>query len=65
MFPPLKAARMLILTVPDAWLLDGLLQHPATSSWLGDRLGQTAVVISDDHLEPLRKALKELGFETG
>ena len=60
--PPLKAARMLVLTLPDAGLLDGLLQHPATSPWLGDRLGPTAVAISDDQLEPLRKALKELGI---
>ena len=41
--PTLKAARMLVLTLPDAGLLDGLLQHPATSPWLGDRLGPTAV----------------------
>ena len=61
--PTLKAARMLVLTLPDAELLDGLLQHPATSPWLGDRLGPTAVAIPDDHLEPLRKALKELGIE--
>jgi hypothetical protein len=60
--PPLKAARMLVLTLPDAGLLDGLLQHPATSPWLGDRLGPTSVTIADDHLEPLRKTLKELGI---
>jgi hypothetical protein len=60
--PTLKAARMLVLTLPDAGLLDGLLQHPATSPWLGDRLGPTAVVISDDHLEPLRKTLAEMGI---
>jgi hypothetical protein len=60
--PPLRAARMLILTLTDAGLLDGLLQHPATSPWLGDRLGPTVVAISDDHLEPLRKVLRELGI---
>ena len=60
--PALKAARMLVLTLPDTGLLDGLLQHPATSPWLGDRLGPTSVTISDDHLEPLRKTLKELGI---
>ena len=53
---------MLVLTLPDPGLLDGLLQHPATSPWLGDRLGPTAVVIPDDQLESLRKALKELGI---
>jgi hypothetical protein len=60
--PTLRAARMLVLTLPDAGLLDGLLQHPATRPWLGDRLGPTAVAISDDHLELLRKTLKELGI---
>jgi hypothetical protein len=60
--PPIKAARMLVLTMADAGLLDGLLQHPATSTWLGDRLGPNAVTVSDEHLEPLRKALKELGI---
>jgi hypothetical protein len=53
---------MLVLRLPDAGLLDGLLQHPATSPWLGDRLGPAAVVVSDDHLDPLRTALKELGI---
>ena len=60
--PTLKAARMLVLTLPDARLLDGLLQHPDTRPWLGDRLGPTAVAIADDRLEPLREALKELGI---
>jgi hypothetical protein len=60
--PTLRASRMLVLTLPDAGLLDGLLQHPATRPWLGDRLGPTAVVIADDHLEPLRKTLEELGI---
>jgi hypothetical protein len=60
--PKLKAARMLVLTLPNPELLDGLLQHPATSPWLGDRLGPTAVAIADDHLEPLRKALRDLGI---
>jgi hypothetical protein len=60
--PPLRASRMLILTLPDAGLLDGLIQHPATGPWLGERLGPTAAAIPDDHLEPLRKALEELGI---
>ncbi len=60
--PTLKAARMLVLTLPNPELLDGLLQHPATSPWLGDPLGPKAVAIPDDQLEPLQKALKELGI---
>jgi hypothetical protein len=61
--PPLRAARMLVLTLPDAGLLDGLLQHPATSPWLGERLGPTAVEIPEDRIESLRKVLDELGIE--
>jgi hypothetical protein len=36
---------MLVLTLPNPEFLDGLLQHPATSPWPGDRLGPTAVVV--------------------
>ena len=60
--PPLLATRMLVLTLPSARVLDGLLQHPATSPLLGTRLGPTAVAIPDDQLAPLRKALQELGI---
>ena len=61
--PTLQAARLLVLTLADPGLLDGLLQHPATSPWLGDRLGPTAVEIPEDRLESLREgALKELGI---
>jgi hypothetical protein len=61
--PILKAVRMLILNLPTAELLDGLLQHPTTSPWLGDRLGPTAVAIADDRLAPLQNALKDLGID--
>jgi len=60
--PPLKAARMVVLTVPSVELLDGLVQHPATSPLLGDRLGPTSVAIPGDQMIPLQKALKELGI---
>lgn len=60
--PRLKAARMRVLTLPGPALLDGLLQHPATSPWLGERLGPSAVVIPDEHLDSLRKALDGLGL---
>jgi hypothetical protein len=59
----LKACRTLVLHVPSAELLDGLLQHPATRRFLGDRLGPTAVTMDDQHSEPLRAVLKELGVE--
>ncbi|MGP0066575.1 MAG: helicase-associated domain-containing protein [Isosphaeraceae bacterium] len=60
--PPLKTARMTVLNLPSAELLDGLLQHPATSLCLGERLGPKAVSIPDDQLEALQNALKELGI---
>ena len=53
---------MMVLNLPSVELLDGLLQHPSTSPWLGDRLGPKAVAIPEDRVEPLQKALKELGI---
>jgi hypothetical protein len=61
--PPLPVARTLVLNLPDAGLLDGLLQHPATRPWLGERLGPKAVEIPEDRLESLREVLKELGLD--
>jgi hypothetical protein len=59
----LRATRRAILNLPAAELIDGLLQHPATSSFLGERLGPTCVAIPDEHLATLQKALKELGID--
>jgi hypothetical protein len=60
--PPIEATRTVVLKVSSVELLDGLLQHPATSPWLGERLGPTSVTLPDDRLEPLQEALKELGI---
>ncbi len=49
--------------LPNRELLDGLLQHPATSPLLGQRLGPSSAVIADDRLPSLQKALKDLGIE--
>jgi hypothetical protein len=59
----LKARTMFILTGPSAELIDGLLQHPATRSLLGERLGPTTVAIPDLHREPLQEVLKDLGID--
>jgi len=59
----LKARRMLVLFTPTAELADGLLQHPATRDFLGDRLGPTAVAVPEDLLEKFQGVLKELGLE--
>jgi hypothetical protein len=61
--PSLSATRMVVVSLPSVKLLDGLLQHPATSDLLGDRLGPFSVAIPDNQVEPLQKALKELGIE--
>jgi hypothetical protein len=59
---PFKAARMVVLTLPAPELLKGLRQHPATSDFLGDDLGPTAVAVPEDQVAPLQKVLKELGI---
>ncbi len=60
---PWKARRRLVLNVPTAELLDGVLQHPATRSLLGDRLGPVSAVIPEDCVDQLQAALKTLGVE--
>jgi hypothetical protein len=55
-------ARPLVLYAPTADLLDGLAQHPATRSYLGDRLGPSAVIIPDEYLDALQRALATLGL---
>jgi hypothetical protein len=60
--PRLSAARIRVLTVRSPELLDGLVQHPATGRWLGERLGPTSVTIPDEHVEAFQSALKELGI---
>ena len=59
----LQARRMLVLFTPTAELADGLLQHPATRDFLGDRLGPTAVAVPEHLVEKLQGVLKELGLE--
>ncbi len=59
----LQARRMLVLFTPTAELADGLLQHPATRDFLGDRLGPTAVALPEDLLEKFQGVLKDLGLD--
>ena len=59
---PLKAARLIVLTLAEPELLKGLRQHPATSSLLGHSLGPTSVAIPEDQVAPLQNVLKELGI---
>lgn len=59
---PIAATRPLVLSVPSESLLDGLLQHPETSPYLGDRLGPTAVVVVEALWPRLREVLTGLGL---
>ena len=60
--PLLTTSRPLILHVPTAELLDGLLQHPQTRDFLGPRLGPTSVVIPDAALASFRLTVERLGL---
>ncbi len=59
---PIRASRQIVMRVPHADMLDGLLQHPSTAPWLGERLGPESVEISESACEALAKSLKELGL---
>ncbi len=59
---PLAARRLLVLETPSAHWLDGLLQHPATRRYMGDRLGPTTAIIPEEHVPALSRALKTLGL---
>ncbi len=60
--PKLKAAKIVVLTLPSAELLEGLRQLPSTRSLLGEPLGPTSVAIPEPQVGPLQTALKELGI---
>ncbi len=62
---PFPTRRPVVMTTPTADLLDGLLQHPSTGEFLGERLGPTTVIVPDDALEGLRQALADLGLALG
>lgn len=59
---PLATARPLLLQTPSVDVLDGLTQHPETRDHLGDRLGPTTVVIPDESLAALERALDRIGL---
>ena len=62
--PAFSTERRLVLQATTSALVDGLLQHPDTRSYLGERLGPTAVVVPDDLLPSLQRALERLGLAT-
>lgn len=56
----LQTRRTLVVITPTAEIADGLIQHPATRDLVAARLGPTALSVTDENLEALRKKLKEL-----
>jgi hypothetical protein len=61
--PTLKAATIVVLTLPTPEVLEGLRQLPMTRSLLGDSLGPTSVAIPQHQVAPLQSVLKELGID--
>ena len=58
--PRLKAAKIIVLTVPSAEVLEGFRQLPMTRSFLGEVLGPTSVVVAENQLAALQSVLEEL-----
>ena len=58
--PRLKAAKIIVVTVPSAEVLEGLRQLPMTRSFLGEVLGPTSVVVAENQLAALQSVLEEL-----
>ena len=61
--PKLKAAKIVVLTLPTPELLEGLRQLPVTSVLLGESLGPASVAIPQSQVAALQTALKELGID--
>ena len=55
-------ARHLVVRLPSKEIADGVMQWPATSTLLGERLGPNAVVIDEANVPQLRDVLAELGI---
>jgi hypothetical protein len=59
---PIELRKQLVLHVSDSAVADGLLQWPATRALIQDRLGPTALVVAEGHVEALRDRLHALGL---
>jgi hypothetical protein len=59
--PPAAVARLLVVRFPTPELADGAVQWSETRPFITERLGPNAVVVAEENLEPLKKALAEAG----
>jgi hypothetical protein len=62
-FPPLELRRLCVLNVATRELADGLVQWPGTRALIVERLGPTALVVSEENVEVLRERLQSLGVK--
>lgn len=60
-FAPVQLQRHLVLHVLTPDLADGLVQWPGTRSLVAGRLGPTALIVAEEHVEELRERLQTLG----
>ena len=59
--PPPVATRLLVVRFPTPELADGAMQWPETRGLIAERLGPTAVVVTDENIEAMRKVLADVG----
>jgi hypothetical protein len=55
----------LVLHLPGETVTDGVVQWPATARYVEQRLGPSAVTVTRENLDPLRRELEQLGIEVG
>ncbi|MSR53749.1 MAG: hypothetical protein EXS09_10735 [Gemmataceae bacterium] len=60
---PCEIRRMLVLSLPNSIVADGVCQWPPTADLLQDRLGPNAVAVAEEDVAELLKRLAEVGVE--
>ncbi len=60
--PPSRFERHLVLHVPNEETADGLMQWPETRELIAARLGPTALAVTEENAEELRRRLKAVGL---
>lgn len=60
--PPLELRRQMVLHTVSAMAADGLQQWPETRDFIQARLGPTALIVGEQHVEMLRQRRQDLGL---
>ncbi|MFQ3649314.1 MAG: hypothetical protein SNJ75_03195 [Gemmataceae bacterium] len=60
---PLRLRRLLILTLADPTLADGLEQWPATQALIQERIGPQAMILAEEHVDSFRKLCERIGLK--